>query len=203
VIRTQVAVGTASWSAAITLSPGSYSARAFATDSRGLVSPTTGLVAFTVPAPPPGPLFSETFETSGLSQFTVTGPVTVNTTAGGHPGTTGTRGAHLDDTSRITSRAIDTRGVAALRLTYWMSVNSMDSNEFGYVDYCVASCGTESNWANITRVGGNTGWRTYDHALPAAAGNQAALQLRWRSTANGFFDSRESVYVDDIVLTRP
>jgi hypothetical protein len=77
-----------------------------------------------------------------------------------------------------------------------MDVNNFDSGESARVSYCVASCTVETNWVQLTTVGGTTGWRSYTHALPAAA-KSSTLQLRWLSNANGTF---EWAHIDDVAL---
>jgi hypothetical protein len=196
------ASGTTQWSTFIYLQPGEYLVDAAVFDRTFRESRSASQV-FTVPNPndvppePPGPAFTESFEQSGLSQFTSQGAVTVNSSAGDRPGASGTLGADIDDSGRIVTRAIDASGAAdPLVLQYWMDVSNFDSGELARVAYCAASCTVESNWVQLAQVGGNTGWRSYQHTLPAAA-RTATLQLRWVSNASGLY---EWVHIDDIVL---
>jgi hypothetical protein len=142
-------------------------------------------------------VFSETFESNGLSQFTTQGVVAVNTTAGDRPGTTGTRGVQIDDTGRIVSRVINaSTGSGPLTLEYWLDVARYDSGEAARVAYCPANCTVEANWVVLNTLGGTSGWRFFTHAIPATA-RTATLQLRWVATASG---TLEFATIDDISL---
>jgi hypothetical protein len=141
------------------------------------------------------PLF-ESFEANDLAQFEATATVTVNTSAGDRPGRQGTRGADIDDSGSITSYPIAAASASALTLSYYMDVASFDTGEYARVQYCTANCTSSTSWTTLTQVGGNTGWRQYQHALPSSARTDT-LQLRWVSTGNGY---NEWVHIDDIVL---
>jgi hypothetical protein len=193
------AIGTTNWSVRLFLGPGIYAALALVTDRESGQASTE--LQFTVPnpsdPPPAGPLFSQTFESGGLSQFTTQGVVTVNTAAGDRPGTTGTLGVQIDDTGRIVSRAIDARaGTGPLTLEYWLDVARYDTGEAARVAYCPANCTVEANWVIVNTLGGTSGWRSFTHSLPAGA-RTATLQLRWVTSADG---TLEFASVDDIVL---
>jgi hypothetical protein len=194
------AAGTTSWSVQFYLAPGLYRAAAAAMDREQLRS-DDAYAEFVVPErttqPPPGPVFTANFETGSLAPFTSQGVVTVIASAGDRPGTTGTRGVQIDDAGRIVSPVINAAASTGnLQLQYWMDVNNFDSGESTRVSYCVANCTVETNWVQLTTVGGTTGWRSYTHALPAAA-KSSTLQLRWLSNANGTF---EWAHIDDIAL---
>jgi len=192
------AIGISTWSVRIFLGPGEYFATGLVTDGTG--GQASSDVSFVVPNPndiPAGPLFSESFEQNGLSQFTTQGTATVSTTAGDRPGTTGTRGAQIDDTGRIVSRAINaSSGSGPLTLEYWLDVARYDSGEAARVAYCIASCTVEANWVVVNTLGGTSGWRSFTHTLPATA-RTATLQLRWVATASG---TLEFASIDDITL---
>lgn len=193
------AIGTTNWSVRLFLAPGAYFAQALVTDRRS--GQASSEANFTVPnpndPPPPRPLFSQSFESGGLSAFTTQGVVAVNTAAGDRPGTTGTQGVQIDDTGRIVSRVIDARaGTGPLTLEYWLDVARYDTGEAARVAYCAANCTVESSWVVVNTLGGTSGWRSFTHTLPATA-RTATLQLRWVTTADG---TLEFASVDDIVL---
>ena len=198
-IVTSTSATNANWTVSVFLGPGEYFAAALANDStvNTVQSPE---VSFIVPDPstqPPGPLFSESFEQNGLTQFTTQGVVAVNTTSGDHPGTTGTLGAQIDDTGRIVSRAIAANsGSGALTLEYWLDVARYDTGEALRVAYCAANCTVEANWVVVNTLGGTSGWRFFSHSLPASA-RTSTLQLRWVASADG---TLEFAGIDDIVL---
>lgn len=195
----QRAAGVHSWSAQWYLQPGSYSGVARVYDRSSLMTQGAPF-AFMVPErtpPAPGPVFSANFEQGNLGQFTSQGAVSVITAAGDRPGTSGTRGAQIDDSGRLVSLPINASGATgALQLSYWMDLNAFDAGETAKVAYCVANCTVEASWVQLTSVGGTSGWRAYKHALPASA-KTSALQVRWLSNANGLL---EHVHIDDIVL---
>lgn len=140
-------------------------------------------------------IFADDFE-SDLSQFSTSGSVSLSTSAGDRPGTSGTLGVAIDDSGNVTTGPLDITNASDLSLSYWMNTARQDAGEEARMQYCVANCGDEANWLTLVTEPEPTPWTAYNHALPAAEG-RSSLQLRWVSDMSGFY---EYVHLDDVVL---
>jgi len=90
---------------------------------------------------------------------------------------TGNYGARLKQTTWI-ERAVDTSGYAAIRLDYSRRTKGLDANELLYVEWWDGSA-----WQMVEATS-STSWADQSFLLDAAAGNNPAFRIRFRTDAN-------------------
>ncbi len=157
-----------------------YSYVVRAQDTAGNLSANSAAVSATVTTSgtPSAPvvLFSDTFESGNL---TAGGWTVQNTQAGAGTAMrlTGLWGAGLKGTTWM-QKQLSTVGYSSITLTASLRTTGFDIGELLSVEWWNGSA-----WASLGTTG-STAWTTPTIALPAGAANQAALKIRFRSSAN-------------------
>jgi hypothetical protein len=147
-----------------------------AVDSSGNQS-ANSLQASATPTAPPTPvtLFADAFETGNLTAgaWVVTGSAAANTGAR----QAGSWGARISGTASM-ERTISTVGFNTITLSVSRRSSGMDAGEFLYLEWWNGSAWTIAQQVNTTA------WVTATFNLPAAAANNAAFKIRFRTNAN-------------------
>lgn len=125
-------------------------------------------------------LFDDSFE-SGLGRWTTAGAVARSTSAA-YSGE-GSYGARADDAGALIS-TIDTRGISNVTVSYRRRTNSYDYGEYFYAEWSPDG----ASWTQMERTANSTSWALKSFTLPASASGHAALRLRFRSNANGYYE---------------
>ncbi|MFM2165016.1 MAG: hypothetical protein RL325_1453, partial [Planctomycetota bacterium] len=164
-----------------------YVVRAF--DLSGNASANSAQVSVVPTAPPtPVTLFSDGFESGNLTAggWVITGSAVANTGAR----LTGSWGARISGTANM-ERTISTVGFNTITLTANRRSSGMDAGEFLYLEWWNGSAWTIAQQVNTTA------WASASFTLPAAAANNAAFKIRFRTNANA---TNERGDLDDVVV---
>lgn len=160
-----------------------------AVDTAGNQSANSVQASATPTAPPaPVTLFADTFETGNLTAggWAITGSAVANTGAR----LTGAWGARISGTASM-ERTISTVGFNTITLSVSRRSSGMDAGEFLYLEWWNGSAWTVASTVNTTA------WTTPTFSLPAAAANNAAFKIRFRTNANA---TNERGDIDDVTV---
>jgi len=147
-----------------------------AVDTAGNQSANSAQASATPTAPPaPVTLFADTFETGNLTAggWSVTGSAVASTGAR----QAGSWGARISGTASM-ERAISTVGFNTITLSVSRRSSGMDAGEFLYLEWFNGTAWTVASTVNTTA------WTTPTFSLPAAAANNAAFRIRFRTNAS-------------------
>ena len=147
-----------------------------AVDTAGNQSANSAQASATPTAPPtPVVLFSDTFETGNLTAggWAITGSAVANTGAR----QAGTWGARISGTASM-EKSISTVGFNTITFSVSRRSSGMDAGEFLYLEWWNGTAWTVASTVNTTA------WTTPSFTLPAAAANNAAFKVRFRTNAN-------------------
>ena len=147
-----------------------------AVDTAGNQSTNSAQASATPTAPPaPVTLFADTFETGNLTAggWAITGSAVANTGAR----QAGSWGARISGTASM-ERAISTVGFNTITLSVSRRSSGMDAGEFLYLEWFNGTAWTVASTVNTTA------WTTPTFTLPAAAANNAAFRIRFRTNAS-------------------
>jgi predicted phage tail protein len=160
-----------------------------AVDTAGNQSANSAQASATPTAPPtPVVLFSDTFETGNLTAggWAITGSAVASTGAR----QAGTWGARISGTASM-EKSISTVGFNTITFSVSRRSSGMDAGEFLYLEWWNGTAWTVASTVNTTA------WTTPSFTLPAAAANNAAFKVRFRTNANA---TNERGDIDDVTV---
>lgn len=133
-------------------------------------------------------IFSDELE-NDLSQWTTTGVVYQSSSAA----YSGSYGGRADDSASMTA-SFSTSGYSDITVSWYRRTAYYDGGEQLIAEW--SADGT--NWNLIEATGQNSTYTLRSFTLPSGANNLSSLSLRFRSTANGWYERFE---IDEVTVT--
>jgi len=143
----------------------------------------------TVDAAPPTTLFSDDFESGDFTTggWSVTGGGSITTGAA----FTGSKGTRLKKSATL-EKTISTVGYGTITVDYARAANNLNGGENLTVQWSTDG----SSWTTL-EVLNTTAYATASFVLPAGAGNQSALRIRFVTNAS---QNKEKAFIDDVFV---